>query len=90
MLQKELSLAFIKQLSKTNLEDNNLNITMQRFHFPKWIEDPLLEGLASAMGSFVMLSFIYTCISTVKVITYEKEKQLKVCHIILYIIMYYV
>lgn len=50
---------------------------MQRFPYPTWINDPLLTALESFVGIIIMLSFVYTCINTVKVITTEKEKQLK-------------
>lgn len=56
---------------------------MQRYPYPEWIEDILLRALQSFVGLIIMLSFVYTCISTVKVITIEKEKQLKVFIIIL-------
>lgn len=54
------------------------NIFMQRFPYPDWVSDPLLEALQSFVGVIFMLSFVYTCINTVKVITTEKEQQLKV------------
>lgn len=53
-------------------------IQMRRFPYAEWISDPLLEALKSFVGIIIMLSFVYTCINTVKVITTEKEKQLKV------------
>lgn len=53
-------------------------IKMQRFPYGSWVEDPLLQALESFVGIIIMLSFVYTCINTVKVITTEKEKQLKV------------
>ncbi|XP_063925793.1 phospholipid-transporting ATPase ABCA3-like isoform X3 [Zophobas morio] len=52
-------------------------IQMKRFPYASWIEDPLLQALESFVGILIMLSFVYTCINTVKVITAEKEKQLK-------------
>jgi ATP-binding cassette subfamily A (ABC1) protein 3 len=52
-------------------------VQMQRFPYASWIEDPLLQALESFVGIIIMLSFVYTCINTVKVITTEKEKQLK-------------
>lgn len=53
-------------------------IHIQRFPHAAWKEDPLLPALISFIGLLIMLSFVYTCINTVKVITVEKEKQLKV------------
>ncbi|KAI2474226.1 ATP binding cassette (ABC) transporter subfamily A member, partial [Diabrotica virgifera virgifera] len=52
-------------------------IQMQRFPFASWFSDQLLTALTSMLGMIVMLSFVYTCINTVKSITTEKEKQLK-------------
>jgi ATP-binding cassette subfamily A (ABC1) protein 3 len=51
---------------------------MQRFPHASWKEDPLLPALIGFIGLIIMLSFVYTCINTVKAITTEKEKQLKV------------
>lgn len=53
-------------------------IFMQRFPYPPWINDALLVALQTFVGLIFMLSFVYPCINTVKVITTEKEKQLKV------------
>ncbi|XP_072399805.1 phospholipid-transporting ATPase ABCA3-like isoform X2 [Diabrotica undecimpunctata] len=52
-------------------------IYMQRFPYASWFSDQLLTALTSMLGMIVMLSFVYTCINTVKAITTEKEKQLK-------------
>lgn len=53
-------------------------INMKRFPNAEWKEDILLTPLKSFVSIIVMLSFVYTCINTVKMITTEKEKQLKV------------
>uniref|UniRef100_V5I8B4 ATP-binding cassette sub-family A member 3 n=1 Tax=Anoplophora glabripennis TaxID=217634 RepID=V5I8B4_ANOGL len=52
-------------------------ISMRRYPYPGWYEDPLLTPMISMLGMIMMLSFVYTCINTVKSITTEKEKQLK-------------
>ncbi|CAH1108169.1 unnamed protein product [Psylliodes chrysocephalus] len=52
-------------------------VNMRRFPYPEWYEDILLTALKSMLGIIIMLSFVYTCINTVKTITTEKEKQLK-------------
>lgn len=54
-------------------------VKMQRYPYSKWMSDPLLQALISFVSIIIMLSFVYTCINTVKVITTEKERQLKVC-----------
>lgn len=54
------------------------NIKMQRYPYPSYVNDPLLDsGLEDAIGLFVILSFMYPIISTVRFIAIEKEKQLK-------------
>lgn len=75
-VQLALSNAYIKYFNATPP-----NIQMQRYPYPSWISDPLLTALESFVGIIIMLSFVYTCINTVKVITTEKEKQLKVSSI---------
>ncbi|CAG9816334.1 unnamed protein product [Phaedon cochleariae] len=52
-------------------------IYMRRFPYAEWYEDALLTPLKTMIGIIFMLSFVYTCINTVKTITTEKEKQLK-------------
>ncbi|KAK9729509.1 hypothetical protein QE152_g15926 [Popillia japonica] len=52
-------------------------LTMQRFPYSTWTDDPILALLQSFVSLMFMLSFVYPCINTVKVITTEKEKQLK-------------
>ena len=53
-------------------------IQMKRFPYASWINDVLLKTLEYFVGMIILLSFVYTCINTVQVITTEKEKQLKV------------
>ncbi|KAK7870569.1 hypothetical protein R5R35_009078 [Gryllus longicercus] len=53
------------------------NLKLRRYSHPEYIEDLLLEALQSFISLMIMLSFVYTCIATVKVITTEKEKQIK-------------
>lgn len=54
------------------------DIEMQRFPYPKYIEDPLLPALTSFISTVVLLSYIYTAINTIKVISAEKEMKMKV------------
>lgn len=53
------------------------NVRMQRYPYPPYIKDVLLQGLDNVLAIFIMLSFVYTIISTVRFIAVEKEKQLK-------------
>lgn len=50
---------------------------IQRFPFPPFRSDHLLEHLESLVALIVLLSFIYPCINTVRAIATEKERQLK-------------
>ncbi|KAF2898000.1 hypothetical protein ILUMI_08174 [Ignelater luminosus] len=81
MLQQELSFAIIdhfkQKIHNKPFDHNSVSIHMQRFPYPKWIQDDLLTAMQSFVGLIIMLSFVHTCISTVKIITTEKEKQLK-------------
>lgn len=83
MLQQEISLSIINYLKQEQLGESFnrdlVKLEMQRFPYPKYTEDILITALQVFVGLIFMISFVYTCISTVKVITAEKEKQLKVC-----------
>lgn len=50
---------------------------VQRWPYPPFQLDSLLDNLESLMALIVLLSFIYPCINTVRVIGTEKERQLK-------------
>ncbi|XP_050538080.1 phospholipid-transporting ATPase ABCA1-like [Daktulosphaira vitifoliae] len=52
-------------------------VIMQRFPYPKYIEDPLLPALTSFVSTVVLLSYVYTAINTIKVIAAEKESKMK-------------
>lgn len=52
---------------------------MQRFPYPKYVDDPLLPGITSFVSTVILLSYIYTAINTIKVISAEKETKMKVC-----------
>lgn len=67
-----------KATTNTTDEMDLPEIKIQRFPYGPYIEDNLLPALAGFVSLIYMISFVYTCISTVKVITTEKEKQLKV------------
>lgn len=56
-----------------------VDVQLKRFPYPKYIDDKLLPALESFVPVIIMLSFLYTAVSTVRTVTTEKEKQLKVC-----------
>lgn len=66
-----------KECSIDDYRKLNTSIQMQRYPYPSFLNDILLEGLTEAVGLFIMLSFVYPIISTVRFIAVEKEKQLK-------------
>lgn len=63
-IQNAISMAYIK------LVTNNSElpyVDMQRYPYPAYIHDPLLQGLAPIMSLIMLLSFIYPCTYIVKV-----------------------
>ncbi|XP_067006390.2 phospholipid-transporting ATPase ABCA3 isoform X2 [Anabrus simplex] len=75
-LQEAISTALIETCPSTN-SMQTVNLLLHRFPYPPYLKDALLRALQVFISLMIMLSFVYTCISTVKVITAEKEKQLK-------------
>lgn len=53
------------------------NIEMQRYPYPPFTVDLLLDALEIALPLFIMLAYAYSIISTVRLIGMEKERQLK-------------
>jgi ATP-binding cassette subfamily A (ABC1) protein 3 len=52
-------------------------IMLQRFPYPPYTHDDILEALRVNLPLLMMVGFVYTCINTVKVIAVEREHQLK-------------
>lgn len=72
-IQHYLSKAILENILMKEVPE----VQLQRFPYPPYIDDPLLIALSNFISIVIMLSFVYTCINTVKVITNEKEKQVK-------------
>ncbi|XP_058130691.1 phospholipid-transporting ATPase ABCA1-like [Anopheles ziemanni] len=53
------------------------DVYVQRFPYPPFREDSFPSSLTTFLPISVMLAFIYPCISIVKSILFEKEKQIK-------------
>lgn len=53
------------------------DVQMQRFPYPPHTTDFLLQSLELFVSFSILLSFMYTCVNTVRFVTIEKEKQLK-------------
>lgn len=60
-------------------------ISMRRFPHSKWYKDDFLGSVKMIIGLMVLFSFAHPFINTVKMITTEKEKQLKVCISLLFL-----
>ncbi|XP_053679318.1 phospholipid-transporting ATPase ABCA3-like [Anopheles nili] len=67
--------AFVEQLKV--IPDPVPDIYLQRFPYPPFREDSFPSSLTTFLPISVMLAFIYPCISIVKSILFEKEKQIK-------------
>ncbi|XP_053672341.1 phospholipid-transporting ATPase ABCA3-like [Anopheles nili] len=52
-------------------------VHIQRYPYPPYYDDAILEALQQLLALIIVISFFYTCVNTVKYITIEKEKQLK-------------
>ena len=65
-VQNALSMAWLK-LAKKQANIELPEVIMQRYPYPEYIFDPLLEGLASILPLIILLSFIYPCSFITKV-----------------------
>lgn len=66
------------ELATEKCEKDTLpEIVLQRYPFPPYTFDVLLQGLETIVSFFILLSFIYPTINTVRFIAIEKERQLK-------------
>ncbi|XP_055596640.1 phospholipid-transporting ATPase ABCA1-like [Uranotaenia lowii] len=63
----------VKQIQDQTVPD----VILQRFPYPPFLEDSFPSSLTTFLPISVMLAFIYPCISIVKSILFEKEKQIK-------------
>ncbi|XP_001662813.2 ATP-binding cassette sub-family A member 3 [Aedes aegypti] len=52
-------------------------VFIQRFPYPPYYDDPILQAMEQLLSLVILLSFFYTCIVMVKHIAVEKERQLK-------------
>lgn len=59
------------------LEQEVPDVIVQRFPYPPFLDDNFPSSLTTFLPISVMLAFIYPCISIVKSIIFEKEKQIK-------------
>lgn len=59
------------------LNDSKSKYLQQKFPYPPFVSDSLLQTLYRVFSLFILLSFVYPCINIIKFITAEKEHQLK-------------
>lgn len=78
-IQDSIARAYTKMKCKNlTCKDEPLpNIQMQRYPYPPYTFDLLLQGLETIVSFFILLSFIYPSINLVRFIAIEKERQLK-------------
>ncbi|XP_055602217.1 phospholipid-transporting ATPase ABCA3-like [Uranotaenia lowii] len=69
-------------ISKAFLRARNPDLRMpfiylNRYPYPPYYNDPILEPMVALLSLIILLSFFYPCIVMIKHITIEKERQLK-------------
>ncbi|XP_035791057.1 ATP-binding cassette sub-family A member 3-like [Anopheles albimanus] len=74
-LQHFIFKAYAEQLKV--IDEPVPDVYLQRFPYPPFREDSFPASLTTFLPISVMLAFIYPCISIVKNILFEKEKQIK-------------
>lgn len=67
-IQHAVSTAFIELITKTT---NLPKIFLQRYPYPGYTDDVLLQGLEQFVSLIILLSFVYPCINTVKVYMHQ-------------------
>ncbi|XP_049855750.1 phospholipid-transporting ATPase ABCA3 isoform X1 [Schistocerca gregaria] len=75
-LQYAVSASIIQYVSNMSWEDLP-EVRLQRYPYVPYIDDPMLVAMAQFVPLIIMSSFVYTCISTIKFVTTEKENQMK-------------
>ncbi|XP_046959913.1 phospholipid-transporting ATPase ABCA3-like [Vanessa cardui] len=74
-IQNAISMELISRLTSINLE--NFKVHIQRYPHAPYINDVAVQALSLIFPMFFMLSFSYTAVNIIRVITLEKELQLK-------------
>lgn len=79
-VQHAVSQEIIKQKSGKAIDTK---VYLQRLPQIAYRDDDLLIALERFISMIIMLCFAYTFVNTVRVVTAEKELQLKVCTLLL-------
>ncbi|XP_050346196.1 ATP-binding cassette sub-family A member 2-like isoform X2 [Nymphalis io] len=74
-IQHAISMELISRLTNINMQ--SFNVKIQRYPHAPYIEDIAVQALSLIFPMFFMLSFSYTAVNIIRVITIEKELQLK-------------
>lgn len=70
--------AIINYTASLPVDFSNLNISLKKMPYPKFVKDDLLPVIQVYLPLFFMLAFILSTLQLAKGIVYEKEKRLKV------------
>lgn len=76
-IQEAIARTFMKMKCARKDCKSMPKIQMRRFPYPPHLHDILLDAFERAVALFIMLSFVYPIISTVRFIAIEREMQLK-------------
>lgn len=77
-VQDAIARAYTEMKCGENCDNKKMpEIQMQRYPYPPHIFDVLLQGLETLVSFFILLTYIYPTINTVRFIAIEKERQLK-------------
>ena len=80
-LDSSITRSLLKSNSTEAAEYDKLDVKLQRFPYPPYINDKFVFAIQFWMPFFITLSFIYPAMNITKVIVYEKECRLKVINI---------
>lgn len=75
-LQHEIFRAILK--TYTSFKNETPSIDFQRYPYPPHIKDQYLPALILFISIFIIIMYTYSSVSTIKMITLEKETQMKV------------
>lgn len=78
-IQHEVSKSIIRYTDRKILKKEiNLDVQMQRFPYPGFVENGSLASLGIFMAYILFIGFSFVAVNNTKAITMEKESQLKV------------
>lgn len=76
--QQAISRAIVESSPEGASLKNTLdNIKVQRFPYPRYLEDRFIYAIQFGLPLLLMLSFVFTALSITRDIVHEKERRLK-------------